>query len=238
MNRPALARVIRSVVALAMLAVLPRSTAASPISLDSALSGTAFAGQLFELTASFSLNGAASNLVGQELYIDFAGLSVVGGSYQLGSVYTPFGPDLLTLDGDCAVIGCSDPGGPPSLGSRYLSLVSAFAPAAPTGPGALFTLQFLATGAPWSLNLIGDSDYSLLSDPVLDGAIAPMPFAIVSGNTAVSSGTAVVSVNLTAQTEVARVPEPSTMLLTVMGLAFTGLATRRRRTSQAQPPRS
>ena len=50
---------------------------ASVIDLGTPLTGTGVAGELFQLTVSFDLNGAAPNLVGQELYVDFFGLAAV-----------------------------------------------------------------------------------------------------------------------------------------------------------------
>jgi hypothetical protein len=236
MHRHVFARVTQSILVVALLVGMPRSIEAAPISLETVLSGTAALGDIFELSVSFDLNGAAANLVGQELYIDLLGLSAIGGSYQLGSVYTDFTADLLTIDGDCADVGCTDPTS--TLGSRYLSMVNAFSPAAPAGPGVLFTMQLNATGAPWSLNLVGDSDFSMFSDPLLDGFISPIPFAIVTGNTAVPTGTASVHVNLRQVTPHARVPEPSTMLLTLAGLVTAGVARRRRAPSRNEQPGS
>lgn len=229
-------RVGQALLAMAAVLILSGRAHASVIDLGSPLTGSGTAGQLYELTVSFDLNGAAPNLVGSELYVDFSGLSVVNGSYQLGSVYTPYLADVLGVDGDCASSGCNDPGGVSASASRYQSFVSVFAPSAPAAPGTLFTLQFMSTGSPWSLNLLGDSTYSMLTDQSATGGsvVDLFPFAIVSSTATVPFGTAIISVNLQALTATP-VPEPATMMLTGAGLAAVARAARRRRRAAAAP---
>lgn len=216
--------------AMAFVGVLAGPAEASVIDLGTPLGGNGALGELFELTVSFDLNGAADNLVGMELYVDFAGFTTVPGSYQLGSVFGPQRDDVLASDGDCATVGCNDPGGAPAGAGRYLSFASVFAPLAPTGPGTLFTLQFFSTGLPWSLNLLGDSDYAMLTDRTATGGspVDAMPFAIVSSAATAPFGTAQITVDLRSLAPVP-VPEPASMLLTGAGLAAVARVVRRRR---------
>lgn len=211
---------------------MTRSAEASVIGLSSPLTGAGALGEIFELTVSFDLNGAGPNLVGQELFVDFAGFSAVNGSYQLGSVYAPHAANVIGVDGDCVALGgCNDPGGQAATGNRYLSFASVFSPATPTGPGTLFTLQFMSAGSPWSLNLLGDSAFSMLTDQSATGGsqVDLLPFAIVSSSATVPWGTARINVSVTSLNPPTVVPEPASMLLTGTGLAALARVVRRRR---------
>lgn len=221
----------------------PAPASAAFISLTTPVTGTHAPGELIELTVSFDNNQSiAQNLVGLELYIAFTGLSPVAGSYMLGDLLTPFAADLLTLDGACAdTQACNAPDGDFASPTHYQSLVNAFAPATPTGPGTLFTLRFLTTGSgPWSLNVLGDSEFGLLWDPPPqacdpsdlacdpDPSFASFPFAIVNGNTAVAPGTARVGVNVSTPPPPTAVPEPTALVLFGTGLCACASALRGR----------
>lgn len=226
----------------ALVAVRPAS--ADYIGLSSPVTGSLAAGQIVELTVSFDLNQSiATNLVGVELYVAFAGLAPVLGSYTVGSVFAPFAGDLLELDGACADLqACNAPDGDSASPSHYMSLMNLFAPATPSGPGTLFTLRFMTTGSgPWSLNVLGDADFGLLWDPPPqacdpndascdpDPAIASFPFAIVSGAAPVAPGTARVGVDVTFdQTPPTNVPEPTSLILFGTGLCACAMRLRRR----------
>jgi hypothetical protein len=181
--------------------------------------------------------------VGQELYVGFTGLTPVTGSYQLGSVFTPYMADVLALDGVCADTGCNYPADDQFSPQHYLSLVNVFAPSTPSGPGGLFSLQFVAAaGSPWTLNLFGDDGFGLLWDPPAqdcdpndlscdpDPVFAPIPYLIVASGNGVASGTARVGVDLriTPAAPPATVPEPSAMALVGTGV-LAAAASRRRR---------
>lgn len=220
--------------ALAFVGVLAGPADASVIDLGTPLSGSGALGELFELTVSFDLNGAADNLVGMELYVDFSGFTVAPGSYQLGSVFSSVLPDVIGSDGSCPDVGCNDPGGVLAPASRYLSFASLFAPAVTAGSGTLFTLQFFSTGLPWSLNLLGDSEYGMLTDNSGNGGspVDPMPFAIVASPATVAFGTAQLVVDVRSLSPVP-VPEPASMMLTGLGLAAVARVVRRRRRVRA-----
>lgn len=229
--------VFRVLLALVVTAGLSTRADASVISLGSPLTGVGVVGEIFELTVNFDLNGAAPNLVGQELYVDFSGLGAVAGSYQIGSVFTPDLSNVIGFDGDCATTGCNDPGGVAATAGRYLSFASAFVPFTPTGTGSLFTLQFMSTGLPWSLNLLGDDTFSMLTDQTGSGGspVDLMPFAIVPSGATVPLGTAKISVDFkslsTPPPPPPVVPEPASLVLTGTGLAALARVVRRRRTA-------
>ena len=220
--------------------LLPRPASAGVISLATPVEGTATGGEVIDLTVSFDLNAAiATNLVGVELYVGFTGLTPVSGSYLLGDVFAAVPPaDLLALDGLCSDLGaCSYPASDPASPQHYLSLVSIFAPSLATGPGTLFSLQFVAPAAAnWSLNLFGDEQAALLweppltcdpNDPNCAAVPEPFPFAIVMPGMPVASGTARVEVGVAVTPPPpAPVPEPAMVLLIGSGLA--GAALRKR----------
>lgn len=227
---------------LLMLAGLfPRPAAAAMIGLGAPLGGTLAPGDTLDLEVTFDANGsAAGNLVANELYIEFSGLVPIPVSYALGSLYTPFVNDLVEINGPCADLGwCNHPLADPASPAHYMSLVSVFAPGAPVGPGGLFTLRFLPAPAAtsWSLNLLGDDAFGLFWDPPpgtcdasdpnceADQPLATFPFAIVTPNGLVPSGTARVNVSVT---QVSRpVPEALTLSMLLFGIAT--LLGRRRR---------
>jgi hypothetical protein len=224
----------------------PSSARAAFISLTSAVSGTNAAGEVIDLTVSFDPNGtAATNLVGQELYVGFSGLTPVAGSFALGSFFTPVMPDVLAMDGLCADIGCGYPLDDPFAPDYYGSYTNVFAPSTPSGAGVLFSMQFtVAPGSGhWTLNLFGDDLSGLLWDPPPqacdpndplcdpDPSFATIPYAIVLPTDTVPDGFARVNVGVTAPSTPPppAVAEPETLLLLGSGLFAFGARMRARR---------
>jgi hypothetical protein len=211
-------------IVLAWLIATATPISAAPVGLTTPLTGDSTGAKFVVLTAGFDLNGSAGNLVGQELYVAFSGLTPVPGSYGLGSVFLPFEADLIETHGLCADLFCGVPEDDPTSPATYLSLVSVFAPFRPSGPGTLFSLRFAVdpSASTWSLNLLGLEGSALLSDecdPADPGCVLDpfaMPFAIVAAGAAVPAGIARVeaSVNVIARP----VPEPATLVLCASGL--------------------
>jgi hypothetical protein len=211
-------------IVLAWLVATATPASAAPLGLTTPLTGDSAGTKFVDLTAGFDLNGSAGNLVGQELYVAFSGLTPVAGSYALGSVFQPFESDLLETHGLCADLFCAIPEDDPTSPATYLSLVSVFAPFQPGGPGTLFSLRFAVdpSASNWSLNLLGLEGSALLSDecdPADPGCVLDplaIPFAIVAAGAVVPAGIARVeaSVNVIATP----VPEPATLVLCGTGL--------------------
>jgi hypothetical protein len=227
------AMVLRTALVLAACLLVARPAAADFISLSTALTGPVAGTSFVDVIVDLDLNGAAPNIVGVELYAEFAGLIPINSSYQLGSVFaglTEF-VDYIELHGRCSDLGaCNYPPADPVSPSHYLSSINLFPPNQPSTPGGLFSLRFrvdpLATT--WEINLFGERDVALTSERVPECDFAadpscnpfpPIPFDIVSG-TSVPRGTARVTV-----TAAPGVPEPTLLLLIAPGLA---VAVRRR----------
>lgn len=218
-------RIFRTAFALVTVCAAAAPVSATPIGLASPLTGSTTSVTFVDLLVDLDLNGAAPNVVGTELYVSFAGLQPVSGTYVLGSVFQPFASELIEVNGVCAALFCNFPAGDPVSPTTYLSSVNVFAPAQPTGPGGLFRLRFIPDPAAtsWSLNLFADDGFGLLADRcdpadancVLDPAA--IPFAVVSSPGNVPSGTAVVRVG--AQVHTTSVPEPALTTLLLAGLA-------------------
>lgn len=205
---------------------------AATISLATPLTGNTTGLSHVDLTVSVDLNGAAPNLVGQELYVVFSGLTP--GSFALGDVFAPFEPDgLFHLEGTCADLGCTSPDGGIDSPTTYLSAVNVVPPFQPAGPGTLFSLRFDVdpSATEWTLNLFGEEGVALLADacdqPGLDCVLDPLviPFAIVAGGDDVAPGIARVGV---AATEVGAVVVSESGTLALLGIGLCLLAARTR----------
>lgn len=228
-------------------AVNPHPVSAAVIGLTTPVTGTNTPGDLIELTVSFDPNGsAATNIVSMDLYVAFAGLIPVG--YQLGGIFTPYSgdPSFFSINGVCAeIFTCTFPEAEPDSPQHYEALASVPTPHAPSGPGTLFTMQFaVAPGSSfWSLNLFGDSDFSLLwdptpaeicdyDDPTCDPSVPPIPFALVLPSDLVPPGMARVNVGVNApdgEPNPTPVPEPATLVIFGTGLLAIAAQQRRRR---------
>ena len=215
--------------------VLPKAASADVISLTTPLSGTATVGDVYTLTVSFDPNGSlATNLVAMELYLGLTGFTPIGGTYQLGSVFSPFLADMAAIDGPCADVGCG-------IAAEYLALVSVFAPFEPTGPGSLFSMQLSAASAAFAFDLFGDDAFALFWDPPGDDAVMEaVPFVIAAAGDVIAPGIARINVSLTGPppptdpTDPTPVPEPGTIALFATGLA--GAVMRLRRPSPRLRP--
>jgi len=220
---------------------------ATVISLTSAVVGTNSAGDVIDLTVSFDANGSSpTNLVGQELYVGFTGLTPLAGSYAVGSFFTPVMSDVLALDGACIDVGCGYPLDDAFSPDYYGSFINVFAPSTPSGSGTLFTMQFtVAPGSGhWTLNLFGDDQSGLLWDPPPqacdpndllcdpDPSFATIPYAIVLPADMVPDGLARVNVGVTAPgapPDPPSVTEPGTLILLGSGLLAAAARGRARR---------
>jgi hypothetical protein len=206
--------------------LLPRAASADVISLATPLAGTATVGDVYTLTVSFDPNGSlATNLVAMELYLGLTGFNPVAGSYQLGSIFTPFLTDLIALDGACADVGCGQ-------AADYLAFTSVFAPFEPTGPGGLFSIELAAASAAYALNLFGDDAFALFWDPPGDDEVmAAVPFVIAAVGDTVAPGIARINISLTGPPPPTDpnpdpVPEPGSIALFATGLGAVAMRLR------------
>jgi PEP-CTERM motif-containing protein len=217
----------------------PKTASADVIGLTTPIAGTATVGDVYTLTVSFDPNGSlATNIVTMDLYLALAGLTPIGGSYQLGSLFAGYGDDAMTaLDGNCVDMACG-------LAADYEAFAAVYAPFELTGAGVLFSMQLAAASTGFTLDLLGDSLLSLFWDPPGDDLfMEAVPFMVATTGVDVPLGTARINVSLTGPptdptdpTDPTPVPEPGSIALFATGLA--GAAMRWRRSTSLTAGRS
>lgn len=213
--------------------LLPKAASADVIGLTTPITGTASVGDVYTLTVSFDPNGSlATNLVTMDLYLALAGFTAIDGTYQLGSLFNGLTPDvdMVTLNGACADLGCG-------LAAEYEAFASVFAPLELAGPGTLFSMQLSAAAAAFTLDLFGDTAFSLFWDPPGDDVFMDVvPFVVAAVGDTIAPGIARINVSLsgpptgpTDPTNPTPVPEPGTMALFATGLGAAAMRLRRNR---------